>query len=258
MTSTAELPRPTKSGKDAILAEAVDRAREAALEEGGEFVGAHLGFVLEDNRLGTHYFECTNPGYRGWYWGVTITRIPRSRTATICESGLVPGPDALLAAEWVPWAERLAPQDVRATDRLPYQSDDSRLEAGYTETGDVATDHVAIVELALDRNRVATRATLDEAAERWYAGDSGPKSAGAKAADADCRTCGFLVPLAGHLGTMFGVCVNEWSPADGKVVSFDHGCGAHSETDVADQPSEWAQTDPVLDETEIEVVDLDQ
>jgi hypothetical protein len=28
---------------------------------------------------------------------------------------------------------------------------------------------------------------------------------------------------------MFGVCANEYSPSDGKVVSFDHGCGAHSE-----------------------------
>src|SRR5690625_2854937 len=94
MNSTVELPRPTKSGKDAALAGAVERAREAAVEEGGEFVGAHLGFVLEDTRLGTHYFECTNPGYRGWYWGVTVTRIPRSRTATTPEAAPVPGPAA--------------------------------------------------------------------------------------------------------------------------------------------------------------------
>jgi len=255
MNSTVELPRPTKSGKDAALAGAVERAREAAVEEGGEFVGAHLGFVLEDTRLGTHYFECTNPGYRGWYWGVTVTRIPRSRTATICESALVPGPDALLAQEWVPWAERLAPEDVKATDRLPFRRDDARLEPGYTPTGDVAEDHVAIVELALDRKRVATRATLDAAAERWYEGEAGPDTPGAKAAGADCRTCGFLVPLSGHLGTLFGVCVNEWSPDDGKAVAFDHGCGAHSETDVTDQPREWDQSEPVLDETQLEVVD---
>lgn len=258
MTLSTELPRPTKSGKDAVLAGAIERAREAAVEEGGEFVGEHLGFVLEDTRLGTHYFECTNPGYRGWYWIVTVTRIPRSRTATICESGLLPGASALLAEEWVPWADRLDPEDVRPTDRLPYSSDDSRLEPGFTPTGDVATDHVAIVELALDRNRVATREALNAAADRWYSSDQGPKSSGARGADADCRTCGFLVPLSGHLGTLFGVCVNEWSADDGKVVAFNHGCGAHSETDVSDQPSEWAQSDPVLDETELEVLDHDQ
>lgn len=258
MTVSAELPRPTKSGKDTILADAIDRAREAAVEEGGEFVGEHLGFVLEDTRLGSHYFECTNPGYRGWFWAVTVTRIPRSRTATVCESGLVPGASALLAKEWVPWAERLAPEDVRPTDRLPYESDDSRLEPGYSPTGDPATDHVAIVELGLDRARVATRQALDAAAERWYTGDQGPESSGSKAAEADCRTCGFLVPISGHLGTLFGVCVNEWSPDDGKVVAFDHGCGAHSETNVTDQPGEWVQSEPVLDETELEVLEPDQ
>ncbi len=255
MTPSTELPEPGKSGKDAVLEGALDLAREAAIEEGGDFVGDHLGFVLEDTRLGTHYFACLNPGYRGWFWAVTMTRIPRSRTATICESGLVPGASALLAKEWVPWADRLAPGDVRPTDRLPYQADDSRLEPGISAEDGVATDFDAIVELALDRERVATRATLDEAAERWYASDRGPKSAGARAAGADCRTCGFLVPLSGHLGTLFGVCVNEWSNDDGKVVSFDHGCGAHSETDVESQPREWVQSEPVLDGTELEVVD---
>lgn len=258
MTSTAQLPRPTKSGKDAVLAGAIDRARDAAIEEGGEFVGEHLGFVLEDTRLGTHYFACTNPGYHGWYWAVTVTRIPRSRTATICESALLPGPDSLLAKEWVPWSERLEPDDVRPTDRLPYESEDPRLEPGYAPSGDAATDHVAVVELGLDRERVATRQALDDAAQRWYAGDHGPKSSGSRAANADCRTCGFLVPLSGHLGTLFGVCVNEWSPDDGRVVAYNHGCGAHSETDVIDNPSEWVQSDPVLDETELEVLEPDQ
>lgn len=258
MTPSVKLPRPTKSGKDPVLAGAIDRAREAAIEEGGQFVGEHLGFVLEDTRLGTHYFECTNPGYHGWFWAVTVTRIPRSRTATVCESGLVPGASALLAQEWVPWAQRLAPGDVRSTDRLPFQADDVRLEPGYKERDDVAIDHQAIVELGLDRERVSTRRSLDEAADRWYAGEHGPKTPGSRAADADCRTCGFLVPLSGHLGTLFGVCVNEWSPDDGKVVAFDHGCGAHSETDIADQPREWVQADPVLDETELEVLDPHQ
>jgi Protein of unknown function (DUF3027) len=28
---------------------------------------------------------------------------------------------------------------------------------------------------------------------------------------------------------MFGVCGNVYAPDDGRVVSLDHGCGAHSE-----------------------------
>jgi hypothetical protein len=44
-----------------------------------------------------------------------------------------------------------------------------------------------------------------------------------------CRDCGFLLPLAGSLGAMFGVCGNELS-ADGHIVDFEYGCGAHSDT----------------------------
>ncbi|HLS02785.1 MAG TPA: DUF3027 domain-containing protein [Beutenbergiaceae bacterium] len=257
MNQSTQLPRPKKSGKDPALAGAVERAREAAIEEGGEDVGDYEGFVLEDTRLGTHYFQCTNPGYVGWLWAVTVARIPRSRTATVCESGLLPGPDALLAKEWVPWAQRLSPDDVRPTDRLPYQSDDSRLESGYTPNGDEEQDAVAIMEFALNRTRVATRETIDAAAQRWYASERGPKSSGSRAAGADCQTCAFLIPISGRLGNLFGVCINEWSPDDGKVVAYDHGCGAHSETDVTHHTNEWVQSDPVLDETELEVVDPD-
>ena len=69
----------------------------------------------------------------------------------------------------------------------------------------------------------------DEAADRWLAGTGGPDSEIARAAPFPCATCGFLVPLAGTLGRVFGACANERSPFDGQVVSFDHGCGAHSE-----------------------------
>src|SRR5699024_6439905 len=110
--------------------------------------------------------------------------------------------------------ERLAPGDLRPTDRLPYIADDERLEPGYVATGDPETDRVAIVELGLDRTRVMTRPALDAAATRWYGSAHGPASAGAKAAGADCATCGFVIPLSGHLGTLFGVCANEWSPDD--------------------------------------------
>jgi hypothetical protein len=44
-----------------------------------------------------------------------------------------------------------------------------------------------------------------------------------------CRDCGFYLPIAGSLGTMFGVCANEMS-ADGHVVAGEYGCGAHSDT----------------------------
>ena len=255
-TFTAPPALSRKPAKDPVLAGAVDLARAAAEEDAGPGqVGEHLGFVLEGERLGSHYFASTSPGYLGWRWSVTVARATRSRTATVCEIGLLPGDGAILAKEWLPWSHRLAPGDVGPTDRLPYVADDDHLEHGYVATGDPETDRVAIIELGLDRHRVMNHKALDAAATRWYAGSQGPNSAAAKAAEANCADCGFIVLLAGSLGTVFGVCANEWSPEDGKIVSLDHGCGAHSETDVIAQPHEWLQTEPYINELDLEVVE---
>ena len=51
----------------------------------------------------------------------------------------------------------------------------------------------------------------------------------ARATKRMCRDCGFMTPLAGALGVMFGVCCNAMA-ADGQVVDFTYGCGAHSDT----------------------------
>ncbi|MBO9568745.1 MAG: DUF3027 domain-containing protein [Cellulomonas iranensis] len=242
--------------KDAVLERAVDLAREVAVEiaEEPEHVGEYLGAVREAERLVSHRFACTARGYRGWAWTVTVARVPRGRTATVCEAELLPGEDAILARTWVPWSERLRPGDIGPGDVLPFRPDDPRLEPGFTPTGDPEVDEVAIDELALARVRVLSPQGRDEAAERWYRGSRGPTAPGAVASSAACMTCGFLVPLQGSLGTLFGVCANEWSPDDGKVVSLDHGCGAHSETDVDPAPTEWPAPDPLLDENAVEVV----
>lgn len=244
--------------KDPVLDSAVDLARAAAVEvaERPEDVGEHLGVVVEGERLFSHRFASTARGYRGWAWTVTVARVPRGRTATVCEVELLPGEDAILAKTWVPWSERLRPGDIGAGDVLPFQADDPRLVPGFTPTGDDEIDQVAIEELALARVRILSPLGRDEAADRWYAGAHGPMSPGALAASAACGSCGFLVPLQGSLGTVFGVCANEWSPDDGKVVSLDHGCGAHSETDVEPHASEWPAPDPVVDEMDLELVTL--
>jgi hypothetical protein len=79
------------------------------------------------------------------------------------------------------------------------------------------------------RARVLSAAGRDLTADRWYAGAHGPRTALASAAPAPCLNCGFLIRLGGPLGRAFGVCANEYAPDDGRVVSLDHGCGAHSE-----------------------------
>ena len=58
----------------------------------------------------------------------------------------------------------------------------------------------------------------------------------AQAAPANCDTCGFLIPIGGSLGQAFGVCGNEFGPADGQVVALGYGCGGHSEAAVLPAP----------------------
>ena len=238
------LPTPSEqaqAAKDKTLTSpaAVELARRA-LEEVTDpiTVGEYVAAAPDAERLVTHLFDCTLSGYRGWRWAVTLSRVPRSRTATVCEVELLPGEEALLAPAWVPWADRLEPGDVTRSDRLPRKETDERLEPGWEATGEDA-DAVAVDQLDLGRPRVLSAQGVSSAAERWYGGDHGPDAEGVRKAHATCSTCGFFVPMAGALRAIFGVCANEWAADDGSVVSLDHGCGAHSETDLPDQGPEW-------------------
>ena len=238
------LPTPAEqalAAKDKTLTSpaAIELARHA-LEEVTDpiTVGEYVAAVPDAERLVTHLFDCTLSGYRGWRWAVTLSRVPRGRTATVCEVELLPGEEALLAPAWVPWAERLEPGDITRSDRLPRKETDERLEPGWEATGEDA-DAVALDELDLGRPRVLSAQGVASAAERWYGGDHGPDAEGVRKAHATCSTCGFFMPMAGALRAIFGVCANEWAADDGSVVSLDHGCGAHSETDLPDQGPEW-------------------
>jgi len=243
---------------DAVLDAAVELARAAAQDVAvsPDDVGEHLGVVTETERVVSHRFVCLARGYRGWEWTVTLARVPRGRTATVSEAELLPGADSILAPPWVPWSERLQPGDLRADDVLPFLLDDDRLEPGYEATDDEDADALAVVELGLGRERVLSARGRADAAERWYTGSHGPTAPVALTAAAPCSTCAFLLPLAGSLRTVFGVCANEWSPDDGRVVSMDHGCGAHSQTDVEQGPSDWPESEPAFDERRLEMVDV--
>ena len=93
-----------------------------------------------------------------------------------------------------------------------------------------------------------------DAAERWYLGDGGPDTPMARQAPAHCGTCAFLLPLAGSLAAGFGVCGNEITATDGRVVHVAHGCGAHSET-VVEVPSLAEPTGEVYSDGEVYVSD---
>lgn len=212
-----------------ILADAVDLARRALVELEPSGVGAHLGVTPEDESAATHRFEATLPGYRGWQWAVVVAAPPGADRATVSESALLPGPDALVAPEFVPWEQRVRPGDLAPGDLLAPPADDPRLVPGYVATGDPVVDEVAY-QVGLGRTKVMSREGRQEAAERWYA-EYGPDSEMAKAAPATCGSCGFYLPLAGSLRAAFGVCGNAMG-ADGHVVHVAYGCGAHSDTEV--------------------------
>jgi hypothetical protein len=248
----------TRSRIDQVLADAVELARAAVTETAAEDgvlplaggaavppVGDHLGAISEGERLVTHFFACGMPGYRGWRWAVTLTRVARSKHVTVCETVLLPGTDALVAPPWVPWDERLRPGDLGVGDLMPTPSDDDRLVPGYVLSDDPAVEEVSW-ELGLGRSRVMSREGRAETAQRWYDGDHGPEAPIATAAPrtARCASCGFYLPLAGSLRQAFGVCGNLFAPDDGRAVSADHGCGAHSE--VLSEPAPEVEVLPTV------------
>ena len=235
MPKTGARTRAVK--KDAVLEAAVDVARAGA--EAVAYprpVGEHVGFEMVSERLATHFFASTDAGYVGWCWAVTVARVPRGRVATVCEVDMTPREGALLAPEWVPWEERLRPSDVSRDDVLPYKADDERLEQDFEDTSE-DPDLPVVRELGLGRPRVLSETGRSQAAKRWYESERGPKSG--RRPRNTCSTCGFLMKMSGGMRTMFGVCANEWATDDGAVVSLDHTCGSHSETDVPKNGTAW-------------------
>lgn len=248
---------PQRSARaDATLAAAVELAREAAQQEAGRFgrIGAHLGVTageeLAGARVASHRFACLDAGYVGWYWSVDLVRSPRSKQVTVSEVVLLPGEGAVLAPEWLPWSERLRPGDVGAGDLLPTAADDPRLTLAQADTAGWV-DPTEWHGLGLGRPRVLSAEGREQAADRWYDGDRGPQAEIARLAPKACGSCGFYVALVGSLGRVFGVCGNAYASDDARVVSYDHGCGAHSEALVL--PS--AQPSPLqLDDESLEPV----
>jgi hypothetical protein len=104
-----------RTGKpDAFLAAAVDVARTAVESIApAEQIGEHIGARSEGDRLVTHLFESRLPGYLGWQWYAVLTRNSRSKEVTVDELGLLPSEDSILAPAWIPWAERVRPEDAQ-------------------------------------------------------------------------------------------------------------------------------------------------
>ncbi|QYJ02668.1 DUF3027 domain-containing protein [Nocardioides panacisoli] len=225
---------------DTAAAAAVDQAHAALVEEvPAADVGPHLGTVGEGQRVVTHRFACERAGYTGWHWAVTVTRASRQRRVTVDEVVLLPGEDAITAPDWVPYRDRIQPGDLSPGDLLPVADDDPRLVPTYSfgddplDADDKAQIRTVAKDLGLGRVRTMSPEGRAGTAERWLANNAGPDAPLARSAPESCHSCGFLVRLAGPLADRFGVCANGDANDDGKVVAFDHGCGAHSEVRLA-------------------------
>ncbi|WP_428340719.1 DUF3027 domain-containing protein [Mycobacterium sp.] len=235
-----------------VLTDATGLARGAIVEgSGDDTVGDYLGAAYEDPVSATHRFKANLPGYHGWQWAVVVASYPGADHATVSEVVLVPGPESLLAPEWLPWDQRVQPGDLSPGDLLAPSSDDPRLVPGYLSSGDPQVDETA-AEIGLGRRQVMSAWGRTEAAQRWHDGEHGPRAQMAQSTKRICRDCGFFLPLAGSLGVMFGVCGNELS-ADGHIVDIEYGCGAHSDT-----PAPAGSGSPMYDPFDDGVLDVSE
>ena len=211
----------------------LELARSAAIADAGsaDLVGADVSVEIDDDgRVETYLFEAHLAGYNGWRWCVTIAIVDKKSEPTICDVVVLPGPDALLAPEWVAYRDRIQPGDVGVGDIVPSSLDDTRLVPSvHSLIADEELDALQVFELGLGRARVMSIEGRDQASKRWYESDRGPQSPIAQSAPKPCSSCAFFLPIAGSLRASFGVCANAISPEDARVVSVDHGCGAHSE-----------------------------
>ena len=135
----------------------------AALHEitPAETVGPAAGHVVEADDVVSLRFHTRLAGYPGWYWTVTVALVEDSEP-TVLEAELLPGDGALLAPDWVPWAQRLA----------EYQA----AQAAAAAAGDEADDELAddLDDDDLDDDDDADDETDDDDDEpkaRLHAGD---------------------------------------------------------------------------------------
>jgi len=213
--------------------DAQDIARDAALAD-AEFASQVGAFVsveyADEDRVASYLFEAEIAGYKGWRWCVTVAKVEKDAEATVCDVVVLPGPDSLLAPEWIEYRDRIAPEDIQPGVIVPSALDDTRLVPGVNSLiQDEDLDATEVFDLGLMRPRVLSIEGRDQASKRWYTGDRGPNTPLAQSAPKPCASCGFFIPIAGSMRSAFGVCANAIAPDDARVVSVDHGCGAHSE-----------------------------
>jgi len=99
-------------------------ARTALLEiTPDETIGAEAPPIDEVDGVVSVRFATLLPGYPGWFWTVSVAQVEGSEP-TVLEVELLPGEHALVAPDWVPWADRLAEMQAQEAGDSDDDSDD--------------------------------------------------------------------------------------------------------------------------------------
>ena len=104
--------KKSTKAKDPQAFDALELARTAVLADAGDsaLVGEFISVDFDDeDRIASYMFEAFLQGYKGWRWVVTVAKIDTDSDATVCDVVVLPGPDALLAPEWIPYIDRIQP-----------------------------------------------------------------------------------------------------------------------------------------------------
>ena len=110
-------------------AAAADFAKPNSL---GEFVES----VEEEPGVTTFMWQSTHAGYLGWRVAAIVAHFGGDEPATVSEVLLVPGVDALVAPDWVPWSERLADYQALQAELEKQAALDAELAAADAEDAD--------------------------------------------------------------------------------------------------------------------------
>ena len=160
--------------------DAQELARSAALgdAEKPSQVGNFISVEFDDeDRVASYLFDADIQGYKGWRWCVTVAKVDASAQPTVCDVVVLPGPDSLMAPEWIEYKDRILPEDIQPGVIVPSVLDDTRLVPGANAlVQDEDLDAAQIYELGLARPRVLSIEGRDQASKRWYTGDRGPNT----------------------------------------------------------------------------------
>jgi hypothetical protein len=95
-------------------------------------VGKFLGTVDEETNVVSYRFQANMKEYLGWEWNVVVFQAKKA-DPTVSEVVLLPGKEAIVAPDWVPWSERRAELDKSEAKDLAVadleETEDSKADA---------------------------------------------------------------------------------------------------------------------------------